>query len=106
MKKEEGKLDELAREHDSISVVETMPESPSRMGQANAQPALQGLDQVSASKRPPLKWAGGKRWLVPTLRPIWAAHSDRRLVEPFCGGLSVCLGLSPRRALLTTLMST
>ena len=50
--------------------------------------------------RPPLKWAGGKRWQVPLLAPIWAALSDRRLVEPFCGGLAVATGLRPRRALL------
>ena len=53
-----------------------------------------------AALRPPLKWAGGKRWQLPHLRPLWAAHSSRRLVEPFCGGLAVTLGLSPRRALL------
>jgi DNA adenine methylase len=50
--------------------------------------------------RPPLKWAGGKRWQVPHLRPLWAPHSHRRLVEPFCGGLAVALGLMPGRALL------
>lgn len=50
--------------------------------------------------RPPLKWVGGKRWLVPHLRPFWARHRDRRLVEPLCGGLAVALGLLPRRALL------
>lgn len=49
---------------------------------------------------PPLKWAGGKRWLVPRLKPLWEAHSQRRLVEPFCGGLAVALGLMPERALL------
>lgn len=49
---------------------------------------------------PPLKWAGGKRWQVPHLRPIWLSHSRRRLVEPFCGGLAVTLGLQPDRALL------
>ena len=49
---------------------------------------------------PPLKWAGGKRWQLPYLAPIWREHSQRRLVEPFCGGLAVALGLSPRRALL------
>jgi DNA adenine methylase len=49
---------------------------------------------------PPLKWAGGKRWQVPVLEPIWAAHAHRRLVEPFCGGLAVALGLRPARALL------
>lgn len=50
--------------------------------------------------KPPLKWAGGKRWLVPHLKPIWDRFSDRRYVEPFCGGLAVALGLQPARALL------
>ena len=49
---------------------------------------------------PPLKWAGGKRWQVPHLRPLWAPHAHRRLVEPFCGGLAVSLGLLPDRAVL------
>jgi len=48
--------------------------------------------------RPALKWAGGKRWQVPHLRPLWETHAHRRLVEPFCGGLAVVLGLSPERA--------
>lgn len=50
--------------------------------------------------RPPLKWAGGKRWLAPRLEPLWRSQQPRRLVEPFCGGLAVALGLDPRRALL------
>jgi DNA adenine methylase len=50
--------------------------------------------------RPPLKWAGGKRWQVPYLKTFWSAHRHRRLVEPFCGGLAVTLGLDPDRALL------
>jgi DNA adenine methylase len=54
----------------------------------------------AAALRPPLKWAGGKRWQVPHVRLLWAAHSQRRLVEPFCGGLAITLGLSPQRALL------
>src|SRR5438105_14229481 len=49
---------------------------------------------------PPLKWAGGKRWQVPHLRPYWESNQYRRLVEPFCGGLAVTLGLLPDRALL------
>ena len=50
--------------------------------------------------KPPLKWAGGKRWQVPHLRALWADHEHRRLVEPFCGGLAVTVGLSPARAFL------
>jgi DNA adenine methylase len=49
---------------------------------------------------PALKWAGGKRWQVPHLLPLWRPHTTRRLVEPFAGGLAVTLGLLPRRALL------
>jgi DNA adenine methylase len=50
--------------------------------------------------KPPLKWAGGKRWLLPHLMPLWAPYCDKRLVEPLCGGLAVTLGLLPARALL------
>lgn len=48
---------------------------------------------------PLLKWVGGKRWQVPMLKRIWAKYRTRRLVEPFCGALSVTLGLEPDRAL-------
>ena len=50
--------------------------------------------------KPPLKWAGGKRWLVSHLKPIWEANAQRRYVEPFCGGLAVVLGLQPAQAVL------
>lgn len=50
--------------------------------------------------RPPLKWAGGKRWQLPHLVEHWAREKHRRLVEPFCGGLAVTLGLAPERAFL------
>jgi DNA adenine methylase len=56
---------------------------------------------ATRSIRPPLKWAGGKRWQVPLLWPLWEEHRSRRLVEPFCGGLAVTLGLHPTRALLS-----
>ncbi|HSK08851.1 MAG TPA: Dam family site-specific DNA-(adenine-N6)-methyltransferase [Vicinamibacterales bacterium] len=54
----------------------------------------------SESLPPPLKWAGGKRWQLPHLAPLWRRHDARRLVEPFCGGLAAALGLRPRAALL------
>lgn len=60
---------------------------------------------MPVSLKPPLKWAGGKRWLVPHLKPIWDRYSDRRYVEPFCGGLAVVLGLQPERALLNDINS-
>ncbi len=52
---------------------------------------------------PPLKWAGGKRWLVPHLWRLWDPHRRRPLVEPFCGSLAVTLGLLPERAYLNDL---
>lgn len=56
--------------------------------------------EANGDLKPPLKWAGGKRWQVPHLRTLWADHKHRRLVEPFCGGLAVTVGLSPDRAFL------
>ena len=49
---------------------------------------------------PILKWAGGKRWLVPYIRVIWEHYQSYRLVEPFCGGMAVSLGVMPRKAFL------
>jgi DNA adenine methylase len=63
------------------------------------------MEQELMPLRPPLKWAGGKRWLIPTLEKLWAKHSSCRLVEPFCGGLSVALGLQPQKALLNDVNS-
>jgi DNA adenine methylase len=59
-----------------------------------------GIPDVESTLPPPLKWAGGKRWQVQHLRKYWEPHKNRRLVEPFCGGLAVTLGLNPHRALL------
>ena len=56
--------------------------------------------EANGDLKPPLKWAGGKRWQVPHLRALWADHKHCRLVEPFCGGLAVTVGLSPDRAFL------
>jgi DNA adenine methylase len=56
--------------------------------------------EARAKLNPLLKWAGGKRWLVPHVEPLWQRFADRRYVEPFCGGLAVALGLDPERALL------
>ncbi len=62
--------------------------------------AKAGGSSEGASPRPPLKWAGGKRWQLRFLEPLWTPNARRRLVEPFCGGLAVALGLRPTRALL------
>ena len=70
---------------------------------ATAQESLSVFPQqreTFGTARPPLKWAGGKRWQVPELLPYWQPEKHRRLVEPFCGGLAVTLGLMPSKALL------
>jgi DNA adenine methylase len=58
------------------------------------------IAQEAPALRPPLKWAGGKRWLVPRLRDLYEPYRKRRLVEPLCGGLAVAIGLRPHCALL------
>lgn len=58
------------------------------------------LQSFERSLKPPLKWAGGKRWLVPHLARLWQLHQQRRYLEPFCGGLAAPLGLKPKNALL------
>jgi DNA adenine methylase len=60
-------------------------------------------DSETRRLKPPLKWAGGKRWLAPHIEPIWRRQQQRRYVEPFCGGLAVALALQPERALLNDL---
>jgi DNA adenine methylase len=62
--------------------------------------SFDGTSVAQANLLPPLKWAGGKRWLIPTLRALWRPHSQRRLVEPFVGGMAVALALQPQQALL------
>ena len=71
--------------------------------EATARTPIRRDSNSPQSLRPPLKWAGGKRWLLPHLEPIWREHSRRRYVELFCGGLAVPLGLQPERALLNDL---
>ena len=56
-----------------------------------------------ARLKPPLKWAGGKRWLVPLFTDFWQPYTDYRLVEPFVGGLAITLGVRPERAWLNDL---
>jgi DNA adenine methylase len=50
--------------------------------------------------KPPLKWAGGKRWLVPYLEDLQQPYRSRRFVEPLCGGLAIALGLTPERTVI------
>lgn len=91
---------EVPREHDDGRAWKMRGASRSSATEAVALPAHCVSGDPRPRLRPPLKWAGGKRWQVPHLRPLWDSHSKRRLVEPFSGGLAVTLGLAPSRALL------
>lgn len=54
---------------------------------------------------PFLRWPGGKRWLIPTVRQIVAPFPMARYIEPFLGGGAVFFGLSPSSALLSDVNS-
>lgn len=56
------------------------------------------MDGREKTLKSPLKWAGGKRWIIPFMQLFW--KDNTRWVEPFCGGLSVAFGLLPQKALL------
>lgn len=56
------------------------------------------LFAVRKPTAPPLKWAGGKRWLLPQLAERLPKYE--RFVEPCMGSLSVTLGLAPDKALV------
>ena len=43
----------------------------------------------------PLRWAGGKRWLLPTIKRLIGDRDIPTYHEPFLGGASVFLGLRP-----------
>jgi len=50
---------------------------------------------------PFLKYAGGKTWLAPKLKELYAPYrSTHKWVEPFCGALGATLGVMPENALL------
>jgi DNA adenine methylase len=51
--------------------------------------------QLSARVASPLRWAGGKRWLVPTISNLLGDRAFPAYHEPFLGGAAVFLGLRP-----------
>lgn len=48
----------------------------------------------AAAVRPLLRWAGGKRWLVPTISELIGDTKIKNYHEPFAGGAAVFFGLS------------
>ncbi|MEV6324972.1 Dam family site-specific DNA-(adenine-N6)-methyltransferase [Nocardia sp. NPDC051787] len=51
---------------------------------------MQNVEQAD----PILRWAGGKRWLLPTIRTIIGEERIINYHEPFLGGAAVFLGLT------------
>lgn len=55
---------------------------------------------VKPDIRSPLKWAGGKKRVLPQIRKMLDKEGNRRLIEPFVGGGSVFLNLEFEEYLL------
>lgn len=49
--------------------------------------------------KPILKWAGGKRQLLETIKGLMPIHYNR-YIEPFCGGAALYFDLQPNNAIL------
>lgn len=66
-----------------------------------------GADADEAYPRPLVKWAGGKRGIIPQLQDLMPSDVrpgfQGRLVEPFVGGAAMFFYLKPREALLADL---
>ena len=55
--------------------------------------------------KPLVKWAGGKRQLLPHIHAALPADAPRRFYEPFIGGGAVLFSLEPARARVNDLNS-
>jgi DNA adenine methylase len=61
-------------------------------------------DTITTQTEPFVKWAGGKRLLLPQILPLLPhLEAERRYFEPFLGGGAVYFALGPNRALLSDL---
>ena len=59
----------------------------------------------SVPKRSPFRYAGGKTWLIPTIRKWLCINSQAHLIEPFCGGGIVSLSVAAEnRVKLSTMI--
>ena len=58
--------------------------------------------EITSASHSPLKWAGGKRWLICELRTVIPKKFDW-YIEPFAGGASVFFSLAPQKAVLADL---
>ena len=83
--------------------IEKGGESPFSFSSSDLIQSIQ-IETPSALKKvsSPIKWAGGKRWLLPKLLQIFPTEFDW-YIEPFAGGASAFFGLAPSRAILADL---
>jgi len=58
----------------------------------------------SVPQRSPFRYAGGKTWLIPTIRQWLNTPTEKHLIEPFCGGASVSLTAVAERLVATATM--
>jgi DNA adenine methylase len=66
------------------------------VGAASSMPRMALQGSVDAKCVGPIvRWAGGKRWLVPSLSAIIGERRIKNYHEPFLGGASIFLGLVP-----------
>lgn len=61
---------------------------------------IENTETTARAPKPFLKWAEGKRQLLPQIRAALPATGYTRLVEPFVGAGGVVLSLAPEKALL------
>jgi DNA adenine methylase len=47
----------------------------------------------------PIRWAGSKKTLLPTLRKFWI-NPEARYIEPFCGSACLFFDIEPKEAIL------
>ena len=68
-------------------------------------PAMKVVNVSSVPKRSPFRYAGGKTWLIPTIRKWVGVNSQAHLIEPFCGGGIVSLSVAAEnRVKLSTMI--
>jgi DNA adenine methylase len=58
------------------------------------------MNEQSIVAKPFLKWAGGKKWLIPHLVTL-IPNNYNRYFEPFLGGGALFFNLQPKRSLLS-----